>query len=402
VSEIIEAYYRVQTFEVHVAGVPVAYCSKPGLADWQEVRPAEHLLAEHAELPPGGRLLLLGCRHGALAAALSRRLSPGEFRVTDTSSIALELCRRTLALAGLPEARVFSPLDPEEPSPAVVDTCLIQLPKGRDLARRWLLEAWRALRPGGLLFLAGANQEGIQTAIKDAAGLFGGAAVMGFKKGSRVARLQKPEAGASPVPTWAGEAGIAPGTWIEFRAQTPLGAFELRSLPGVFSHDRLDPGSELLLQALARIPPAERVLDLGCGTGILGLAAARRGAGEVDLVDDNLLAVLCARENARWLGMERVRALPGDGVVPVEGQLYNLALSNPPFHAGKGVDYRAAQAFIAGARRVLAPGGRLVLVANRFIRYDRLLREVFESVEVLEENSRYHVLAGWAPVVARR
>src|SRR5690606_38420369 len=105
VSESIEAYYRIQTFEARVAGVPVAYCSKPGLPGWQEVRPAEHLLAEYSELPPGGRLLLLGCRHGALAAALSRRLSPGEFRITDTSSIALDLCRRTLALEGLPEAR---------------------------------------------------------------------------------------------------------------------------------------------------------------------------------------------------------------------------------------------------------------------------------------------------------
>lgn len=391
-----DPYYSIQTFEASVAGAAVAFCSKPGLPNWREVRPAEHLLAEHCALPPGGRLLLLGCRHGALAAALSGRLSASAFWISDHSSIALDLCRRTLALKGDPAVRIVSPLEPEGVAPGSLDTALVQLPKGRDLARRWLLQAHRALRPGGLLFLAGANDEGVQPAIRDGKELFCGAAVLDYKKGSRIARFQKPEAaaGAEPaLPAWAGQPGIAPGSWIEFIAHTPFGEFDLRSLPGVFSHDRLDPGSGLLLQVLARTPAAGRVLDLGCGTGVLGLAAARQGARAADLVDDNLLAVLAARENARRLGLPQARVLPGDGTAPVENREYDLVLSNPPFHAGKGVDYRAAHAFIAGARRVLAPGGRLVLVANRFIRYDRLLREVFQQVESLEENSKFHVLA---------
>jgi 16S rRNA (guanine1207-N2)-methyltransferase len=416
----LDRYYKTTTFQASLAGQPVSFCSKPGLPDWQEITPGEILLAEHAGTErsggiSGSRLLLMGCRHGALAAALAGRLSPAGLWITDNSALALELCACTLEAGKTGRAKnfspaklsspamIFSPLSPPGYDPGSLDAALIQLPKGRGLARRWLVQAHGALRPGGLLFLAGPNDEGIQPAIKDAAGLFGRGAVLAYKKGSRVARFEKPggpdlETGSLSPPAWAGEPGIAPGAWIEFTADSSPGLIRLRSLPGIFSYDRLDPGTGLLLEKLGPELSRQRVLDLGCGYGVLGLAAARLGAARVDLVDDNLLAVLAARENIRLHGLANARALPGDGITPVADQLYDLVLSNPPFHTGKGVDYQVSRAFILGARRVLAPGGRLVLVANRFIRYDQLMRTLFSQVAVLAETGKFHVLSGTDPL----
>ena len=67
-------------------------------------------------------------------------------------------------------------------------------------------------------------------------------------------------------------------------------------------------------------------------------------------------------------------------------------MTNPPFHAGKRIDYDAALAFIAEARGRLTPRGRLVVVANGFIRYERAMREAFGNAEIIADNRRYQVV----------
>jgi 16S rRNA (guanine1207-N2)-methyltransferase len=134
------------------------------------------------------------------------------------------------------------------------------------------------------------------------------------------------------------------------------------------------------------------VLDLGCGWGVLGLFASRSGATRVDLVDVNLMAVAAAKENLAVHGIQHARALPSDVASAVINERYDLVVSNPPFHSGKKTDYLIPQAFISQARQVLDRSGRFVLVANRFLPYERLLKEVFQSVERVREDGRYQVL----------
>ena len=132
------------------------------------------------------------------------------------------------------------------------------------------------------------------------------------------------------------------------------------------------------------------VLDLGCGTGLIGAWAAQRGAA-VTLVDGDLQSVRSAR-----LTLE-VGGLSGDAIhSDVDSELgersFDLILSNPPFHVGRGVVLDVAREFIAAAQRRLNPGGRLILVANDFLPYEAELA-VLGPVEELARERGFKVLA---------
>ena len=383
-------YEQVCEFSSMLGGQYVHFISKPGLPDWDTVSPASKLLAEHFNLSHATRLLFLGCGHGALAVVLARRFPRAELWLMDLSCIALKMCELTLHANQINAARIHKEISVLPEQAGKFDAVLIDLPKGRKLAQRWLVEAYTALKSGGELYLAGPNNRGIQSVAKDAADIFGDSSVLGYKKGNRVIRFRKSES-AIHAPDWSQSPGISPGTWLEIEVEIPGSTLKLRSLPGVFSAEKLDGGTRLLLSAL-NIPPAACVLDLGCGYGILGLYAALSGADQVDLVDSNLLAVAAARENLAVLGIQKARAIPSDVLSAVPDGHYTCAITNPPFHTGQSVDYQMAMAFIDQTWKVLEPGGQFWIVANRFIRYDRFLNRIFGSVETVHENERYHVL----------
>jgi 16S rRNA (guanine1207-N2)-methyltransferase len=138
----------------------------------------------------------------------------------------------------------------------------------------------------------------------------------------------------------------------------------------------------------------DEVLDIGCGCGVIGIAAAAWGARRVEMVDTNLLAVASVLRSLSRLSLPQAHAYPGDALSESGGEKFSLIVSNPPFHSGKGVDYSHAHTFIRQGRQALHPGGRMVVVANHFIRYERLMAEQFRRVETLAADSRFHVLCG--------
>ena len=87
--------------------------------------------------------------------------------------------------------------------------------------------------------------------------------------------------------------------------------------------------------------------------------------------------------------------MPSDVLSAVAGERYTLIATNPPFHTGRSVDFQVAQAFIQQSWNALEVGGRLLLVANRFIRYERLIEDKFRRVGQLAETDRYHVIEAW-------
>jgi 16S rRNA (guanine1207-N2)-methyltransferase len=283
---------------------------------------------------------------------------------------------------------------PGSPVPAV-DGAAILSPPDRDLARRWLLETRAALAPGGRLCLAGANAEGIRSVISDAARLFGTPQRKGYGQKQRFAVFVAGES-PDPMPAWASKPGIAPGTWEPFAVETGNGPVDLVTQAGVFAGAKIDAGTRLLLDALP-VRIEGRVLDIGCGAGVIGIVAAHRGATAVDMTDANLLAVQAAAENIRRQSLDTCRAFASDVFDAVGDTRYDLIVSNPPFHQGKTVDYSVPDRLIAEAPVHLTEGGSLLIVANAFLAYGKRMERVFERVETVVATKQYHVLRAFSP-----
>jgi 16S rRNA (guanine1207-N2)-methyltransferase len=345
--------------------------------------PTSFLFAQTATFEPGVRALLLHSADPALAGWLVDTVGSGG-RV-----IALHASYRALRLlAGVSPLELGETVYPDLRVHGPADVALLDLPRGRDHVRAYLWTVGMTLRPGGRLYLAGSNHFGAKSAIRDAEALFGYAPVLGFKGGCRIALAMRPEALTLPS-EWARTSPWQPQ--MRFYAR-PEGQYAIVTMPGVFSWEHLDDGSALLLDHLG-VEPGSDVLDIGCGTGIIGMVAARMGAAQVTLTDDNLLAVRCARASILANDLAgRCTVLPGDVTEPVRDRRFDLVLSNPPFHEGGEVTTGIAGRIIREANAVLRPGGRLRIVANRFLPYDRVMREVFGTVTVVAATGRYVVL----------
>jgi 16S rRNA (guanine1207-N2)-methyltransferase len=166
------------------------------------------------------------------------------------------------------------------------------------------------------------------------------------------------------------------------------------TLPGVFSADGVDPGSELLAAALPAQMSA-RVADLGAGWGWLAAQVLRRdGVQEVHLVEASHAALACARANIQdprarfhWADATRFRPeAPFDAVV-----------MNPPFHTGRAGDPRLGARFIAAAARMLTPQGTLWMVANRHLPYETALAESFRENTEMPGSAAFKLYRARAP-----
>ncbi len=166
---------------------------------------------------------------------------------------------------------------------------------------------------------------------------------------------------------------------------------------GVFSYEGLDPGTGLLIECLG-LKGSERVLDVGCGWGAVGIAAALGGPHvSVLMVDVNRRAVSLARENAEANGAPRVEVRQGslyDNLGP--GELFDVIATNPPYKAGRALVLR----ILDEAPAHLAPGGRFLMVGKggQGIRYYQShLESTWPAVRVLGRRSGYRVLEARGP-----
>jgi 16S rRNA (guanine1207-N2)-methyltransferase len=156
--------------------------------------------------------------------------------------------------------------------------------------------------------------------------------------------------------------------------------------PGLFSAGHLDGGTRLLLSALP-VADGDRVLDLACGYGPVGVFAAGFADCAVTMTDDDAVAAAYARRNAERNGVAVEDVLAADGVDGVRGDRFDLVASNPPTHAGDGV----VDALFRGARDVLADDGRFALVYNDVLAYEDRLENLFQAVEVVRAEDDFHV-----------
>lgn len=384
-------YYSTRILTANIGNTSIRYHSKPGLPEWDTISPALMLLASSAYPNPNDHVWCLNSGPGALAVSIAKMIPHGYCSIIDFDFLAIACSKLTQAENNIHNMYINTELDFSGVIKDAPDLVLFKIFKGRNLNRRMLFQVWHALQPGGRLLISGANDQGIQSVLKDAAQLFQNITILAYKKGNRVAQFYKSNSLASALPEWTAQPGIAPGTWQAIQLELLGYPFALVSLPGVFSASELDSGTHLLTSSLHNLN-GKTVLDAGCGYGVVGIFASLSGASRVDMVDNQLFAVASTQENIARIQLPNCQVFWSDLLSAVKGNSYDFILSNPPFHTGIDVDYMAARALITSALSALKFDGCLQIVANRFIPYDRLMTEVFGNVNVVAQNPAYRIL----------
>lgn len=263
---------------------------------------------------------------------------------------------------------------------------LVRLTRVRAEALGLMARALRMVAPGGPIIASGAKTDGVEPVLARlrAAGLTPQALA---KAHGKAIWLTRPPTLPPEVALWAAEA--APRTNAE----------GFLTAPGMFSADAGDPGSVLLAAAVnGRL--SGKVADLGAGYGWLARAVlADPGIGSLTLVEADHAALAAARVNVTDPRAQHLWA-DATGLAKRDG-LFDHVITNPPFHTGRAAEPELGRAFLAAAARVLKPGGRLHLVANRQLPYEPIVERLFAERAELPGTARYKLLTASRPKPAR-
>lgn len=166
------------------------------------------------------------------------------------------------------------------------------------------------------------------------------------------------------------------------------------SLPGVFGHKQIDPGTEILLEQLSPASLAKtrgHIYDFACGTGIIGcyLAKAISKTKVVTMSDISALAVYCAEQSAR-LNEVDAEVIACAGVAQHERK-FDMIVSNPPFHEGIQQDYSITENFIKQAFSRSHQYASMTIVANRFLPYPDILDAVYKGFTEVAASNKFRV-----------
>jgi 16S rRNA (guanine1207-N2)-methyltransferase len=190
-----------------------------------------------------------------------------------------------------------------------------------------------------------------------------------------------------------------PNPWPKTYAVIP-GHEVLTNHAGVFAAERLDGGTRLLLEHLPRRQGPQRIVDLGCGNGVLGVRAATGSPeAEVTFVDESYRAVASAEASFRAnLGSERTaHFIVGNGLFELaNGEPatvgFDLVLNNPPFHQNHATSDATAWQMFVESRDALRPSGELWVVGNHHLGYHAKLKRLFGNCDIVASNAKFVVL----------
>lgn len=344
-------------------------------------------LAEHA---PGARqIVVVNDAFGALTTHLVRGWPGTSIRSVVDSHSTLLATRRNLELNDLdgPVRFVCGPTVLDGPP---VDAVVVKIPKTLGLLEDQLLRLRGTLQPDAVIVGAGMTRHVHSSTIALFEAILGPTTTSLARKKARLIHATI-DPGLDPS-AYRGE-GPFPTT---FESDDGRGApFTVYTHAGVFSRERLDAGTRVLLELMPHTSGAKRIVDLGCGNGILGTRAGLENPeASLLFVDDSYAAVESARLTfCEACGPDRDAEFRAtDALHGIESRSADLILNNPPFHDGQVKGDAIAWSMFTGAKRVLRPGGELWVVGNRHLGYHNKLKRIFGNCETVSSNPKFVVL----------
>lgn len=270
------------------------------------------------------------------------------------------------------------------PAEIKVDHLIFRISKEKAVVNHVINIAGQYLSEGARITLFGDKSEGIKSYAKNAQKYLGGE------------RLEKKLGGDS----WMVELSLGSTTGValndqeytRLRAVATVGTQSLYSKPGVYGWQKVDKGSQQLIERLPAMLGRElpigdlSVLDLGSGSGYLSLAACGPDS-QITATDNNVAAMQATLHSLQQAGMKAQFQLSNAGE-ELEGS-FDLILCNPPFHSGFGIDYDLTDRFSKSAARLLKREGKACFVVNQHVPLKRIAANYFNSVELDLDTSSF-------------
>ncbi|WP_125558617.1 methyltransferase [Pseudoalteromonas rubra] len=351
---------------------------------------ADEYLLDHitTAYPDARDILILNDAFGALSCTLAARLKDhAQWHITQVSDsfVAQQATRHNLAenqLDWVLDETKLTQQDSLATLPTQCDLILIKVPKNAGLLQHQLSQLSH-LAAGIPIVAAGKAKEIHTSTLKSFSHFMQPPTTSLAVKKSRLifcTTTGKPVADKFPV-SWALE-------------NTP---FTLHNHANVFSRDSLDIGARFFMNYLPAGKKPLRVIDLGCGNGVIGLQTlARMPNAQVTFVDESAMAVASARENVTHNLSDRVddcQFIQNDCLSDFSPNSADLVLCNPPFHQAQAItDHIAWQMFLQ-AKHTLRNGGELRIIGNRHLDYLDKLQRLFGNCKVIGNNKKFTVLS---------
>ncbi|MFI7344073.1 methyltransferase [Streptomyces sp. NPDC050085] len=342
-----------------------------------------HLAESGTDL--SGAVAVVGDRWGALGTALTGVDGCVPTLISD-SYLGQRATEENLARAGRSAVPL---LTTQDTPPDRVDVLLVRVPKSLALLEDQLHRLRPAVHEGTVVVGTGMVKEIHTSTLKLFERIIGPTRTSLAEKKARLI-LSTPDPALEP----------GPNPWPH-RYQLPddIGLLAGRTVvnhAGVFCAERLDIGTRFFLEHLPRSTGAARIVDLGCGNGVVGTSAAlAEPDAEVLFTDESHQAVASAAHTyAQNCGDRPGKAVfrVGDGLAGVPDGSVDLVLNNPPFHTHQATTDATAWRMFTQAHAALRPGGELWVVGNRHLGYHVKLRRLFGSSELVAADPKFVVL----------
>ncbi|MEU8766797.1 methyltransferase [Streptomyces griseus] len=330
-----------------------------------------------------GTVAVVGDRWGALATALAahRPVQIGDSYLARRATLA------NLARNGIDDDAVRL-LSSRDTPPDRIDVLLVRVPKSLAFLEDQLHRLAPAVHSGTVVIGTGMVKEIHTSTLKIFERIIGPTRTsLAVRKARLIFCTPDPALPRTPSP------------W-PYRYELPADVGPVAGLTavnhaGIFCAERLDIGTRFFLKHLPTRSGEVRVVDLGCGNGVLGLSAAVANPdAHLTFVDESYGAVASAEETFRAGAPAGAKAdfLVSDGLADLDPGSVDLVLNNPPFHSHLATTDATARTMFAGAKTALRQGGELWVVGNRHLSYHTHLRRIFGNCTTVAGDPKFVVL----------
>lgn len=330
------------------------------------------------------RLLILNDAFGALSCGMSAVTAQATLQYLVQDSVLSQLaCRHNCAQNNLTNANIVE-LNSLDPLPAAPQLVLFKLPANHSYLAFQLAALSKVLTPSSTLVVA-AKAKDINRNVLALFERFIGPtqASLTVKKCRYITTTF---------------AASLPRAELAFPLRWPLdnSPFVLVNHANVFAREKLDIGARFFLQHLPNVAAGAKVIDLGCGNGVLSLQLLRQQpACQVVLCDESHMAVASAKASIAENLPEQLaqcQFVADDCLTQQANNSADWVICNPPFHQQAAVTTHIASQMFRDAKRVLKTGGRLRIVANRHLPYRLELEKRFGHCQQLAANPKFVIL----------